>query len=96
MLDRVEYKKIIVPSPEVKESASPRRRDLQNQHTKKGCQGCPVGVPERLVLDTPLMCVTGRFVFYRPFYKLKLACFYPGKFHFTLNQDNFNRDKKET
>ena len=94
---KVEYKKIIVPSPEVKkESASPRRRHLQNQHTKKGCQGCAKGAPERLVLDNPLMCVTGTSVFYRPFCKLKIAYFYPGKFHFTLNQDNFNRDKKET
>ena len=86
---KVEYKKIIVPSPEVKEeSASPRRRHLQDQHTKKRCQGCAKGAPERLVLDNPLMCVTGTSVFYRPFCKLKIDYFYPGKFHFTLNQDN--------
>ena len=85
---RVQYKKIIVPSPEVKEeSASPRRRHLQNQHTKKRCQGCAIGAPERLVLDNPLMCVTGTSIFYTPFGKLKLAYFFPGKFHFTLNQD---------
>ena len=86
---RVQYKKIIVFSPEVKEeSASPRRRHLQDQHTKNGCQGCAIGAPERLVLDNPLMCVTGTSIFYTPFGKLKLAYFFPGKFHFTLNQDN--------
>ena len=87
-MPKVEYKKIIVPSPEVKEeSASPRRRHLQDQHTKKGCQGCAKGAPERLVLDNPLMCVSGPSGFYTVFGELKIAYFYPGKFHFTLNQN---------
>ena len=30
----------------------------------------------------------GTFIFYRPFCKLRLAYFYPGKFQFRLRQDN--------
>lgn len=41
-----------------RKSASPRRRQLQVQHTKKGSQGSAVGALEELVLDCPLRCVT--------------------------------------
>ncbi len=54
-------KQLIVLEPEVKKSASSRRRHFQVEHTEQRCQGCATSAPEGLVLDSFVECVTSRY-----------------------------------